>query len=239
MTANEDSQDDEQRGSAIAASVDRALAAIRADAPDYAEALRDLLPESLRLAQRAHEPAMAELFAELRKLRPISLWVRDRVAPALAAKGTLQLDGALCAVADDEAVPPPAGRECWIELDASGAEARVAALPGGYGLVLRGPVHDLTLAAIRRRAPLRALGVVCRAVEDLPDARLDLVLIERDARGAIHGAPAGARILCSGMAPESVRLVERERGLGGLVCDAAHACAWALRLAAHRPMRAV
>lgn len=235
MASDDDSPDEERTDAALTLAAARALSAIDADAPDYGEALRALLPSSSRLAQRAHEPPMAALFAELRKLRPTALWVRDRAELALSAKRTLQLDGALCTVADDEAIPPPAGRECWLELDEGGADARVAALPAGYGLALRGPVHALTVAAIRQRAPLRALGVICREAGALPAARLDLVLIERGEPPAVQ--PAGARVLCAGMAPESLRTMHRERGLSGLVCDASHACAWALRLAAHRATR--
>jgi hypothetical protein len=218
---------------ALRSQLEAALAAIDADSANYGDTLATLLDASAQLAQCVHEALVSELFAELRKLRPTALWVRDRAPLALALKRALHLDGALCSLDAQAPFPAAQGRECWLELPADSEEARLRALPSGFGLVLNGPHHDLTLAAIRRALPLRALGVVCQSAAALPEARLDLALFE-------EGGPCpvrGARVLCTGIEPEAVREEHLEQGLGGIVCDASHALAWALRLAVQRPMR--
>jgi hypothetical protein len=214
--------------------VDAVLRAIDDDTPDFAPRLRKLAGDADALEGALDDPLMSRLVAELRKLRRVALWVRDESARALHAKRSLLLDGAICLLSPGETALPPVGRECWVELSAEAREGTLASLPPGYGICLRGPVHDLTLPIVRRAAPLRALGVAMARASDVPEVRLDLVVYE-------HGEPAevrrrgGARALCAGLAPEHVTLTAIDQGLGGVVCEAAQAFAWSLRLAAHRP----
>jgi hypothetical protein len=211
--------------------VQRALEAIRADSADYKEPLRTLAESSAQLAPWLGDALLTELFAELRKLRPVALWVRDRATVALAQKRLLQLDGALLQLAPGDTVPAAEGRECWLELSAQTSEHGLRSIPSGFGLLFHDSLHDLAVARIRRSVPLRALGVVCRSAAELPEARLDLVLGETDDPTLLRGA----RVLCAGLTPEAVRASYVDSGLGGIVCDASHALSWALRLAVHRP----
>lgn len=211
-----------------------ALQAIDEDTPDFALRLRELVGDAATLQAAHAEPLVASLVLELRKLRRVALWVRADSEQALAIKQQVLLDGALCVVRREQPQPPPAGRECWVELAAEVREATLATLPPGYGICLRAPLHDLTLPIVRRSAPLRALGVAVERASDAPEARLDLVVYEQGDPGEVRRR-GGARALCAGLAPEQITLSAIEQGLGGVVCEAAQALAWSLRLAGHRP----
>lgn len=214
-----------------------ALDAIDADAPEQRMLLRRLSAQAGRLDRCFEEPAwrepLARLFTEVRKLRALGLWVRDGARLAFAAKQRLHLDGAIGALDRGASVPPPEGRECWIELPSAAAEAVLRTLPAGYGVVVSEPLHDLVIPGLRRVAPLRALGVVCYSAASLPKTRLDLVLLETGSVKAVQGA----RVLSAGCLPENLLADHMENGLHGLVCAASDALGWALRLAAHRPGR--
>lgn len=210
----------------------RALSEIHADEPDYARTLREL-SRSPELPHLLEAPRAGELLLELRKLRPIALWVRDEATLALATKRALWLDGAICR--DGPAPQAPEGRECWLSLGPSWSDATVRALPAGFGLIVAGAASAERLTRLRRLGPLRALGVACRTPAELPNARLDLVLLESCVP---LGEESGARRLCADLAPEQLTQAHLDGGLSGLVCDGAQALSFALRLAAHRPARA-
>lgn len=214
--------------------VARALAAIHADAPDYTHALRELscAPE---LPQLLEAPQADELLRELRKLRPVALWVRDEASLALSTKRALWLDGAICREGPAPRPQAAEGRECWLEIGASWTEETLRALPRGFGLIVAGESSAECLTRLRRLGPLRALGVACRTSSELPNVRLDLVLLESFVP---VGEEGGARRLCGQLAPEQLTQTHLDGGLSGLVCDGAQALSFALRLAAHRPARA-
>jgi len=218
----------------LAELVARALAAIHADSPSYKALLRELA-EACELPTLLAQPAAAELMLELRKLRPTGLWVRGEATRALRCKSELALDGAICELAaESQPALAPAGRECWLTLPSSWDAPLLRALPTGFGLITP-VVAELELLLLRRGAPLRALGVRCRSLSELPAMRLDLVLLEAAVPTGEPGPEVrGARLLCAGLSPEQLGRAELNLGISGLVCDAEQALAWALRLAAHR-----
>lgn len=217
-----------------------ALAAIDDDAPDFARPLRALAEDAPLCGALAREPARAgRLFAELRKLRPIGLWVRGG-AEVLAVKRDLVLDGAVVRLPTGAEVPPAEGRECWIEAPSSEAPALLRSLPAGYGLVCVGLLGASTLRALGPWARMRALGVVVAAGAILPSGRArDLVIEEhRGPTPAAHPErePRTGRTLWSGVRPVDALAAGHSPSLG-LVCGVGDAVAWALSLACLRPGR--
>ena len=211
------------------------------DAPDYRALLSALSSNPAALRTLADDLSLcATLLPELRKLRPLGLWVRDEIDRALAAKRNLVLDGGICQIMAQVPTPAPVGRECWLEVPAHEAESRLAGLGAGWGLLVSGDVSDGLLASLRRAAPLRALGVVLTApLSAVPTVRLDLVLRLDAPRDASAGsAVPGARVLWAGVAPEAHAALAASGQNVGLVCDAEQALAWALRLAMTRALRA-
>lgn len=219
----------------VADLVSEALALIADDAPGYVVPLHALhaLTEQ-QLAEAAD--LLGPLFAELRKLRPFPLWVRDAPARALRLKELARLDGAICV---GEPVASE-GRECWLEVPAGRAEQGLRELPPGWGLLVRG--EGAAWATLRKLAPLRALGLaldgeaIPHGPHGLP-ARLDLITL--DATRADEAA-LGARVLWS---VPSVDLRDRaEQALAltaqvpfsGLLCSGAEAMGCALWFATVR-----
>ena len=239
----------------VADTVERALCAIESDSPDYARLLAELLDSPHALAvltrgtaagsraepPRASTPRELELgralFVELRKLRPLSLWVRDDAACALATKRAASLDGAVCRLAPGEQLPPPEGRECWLEVDAAHAETTLRALPSGWGVIVTGELRGLSFTQLRKAAPLRALGAVLVEPpapdlrEALRAARLDLVVVRA---GSEPGDAPAARVLWSVHGPHEPQLGGLPIAAAGAVCDGKNALSWALRLASLR-----
>lgn len=162
-----------------AAHVERILRALDDDSPEYRELIAALAHDAEARRELAREPELGlRLFPELRKLRPVSLWVRDRATLALPQKRALVLDGAICRLAAGEQLPAPEGRECWLEVDAASAETTLRALPSGWGVIVTGELSVVSFDALRRAAPLRALGAVFDpCFEPPPTTRLDLVLM--------------------------------------------------------------
>lgn len=218
-----------------------ALAAIEDDAPSFAVHLAAIADAPAVLGCLAREPERgAALFVELRKLRPVTLWVRDTARAALDAKRTLGLDGALCRPEPSAPIPPAQGRECWLELAAAPTASELAALPPGFGLCVRAPLTESALAALRRSARLRAIGLLAHADTDVPPAGLDLLVLP-----AAHPLPDGvgpARVLWLGPAPGDVDgaplLLDYMPASSGVVCTASQALSWALALASRRRPRA-
>jgi hypothetical protein len=140
---------------------------------------------------RIHDAELARLFAELRKLRPGAAVGDGAGRGSAAPQAEASLDGALCtapprppAVSTASARPrrwsrvgaapiAPEGRECWMEIDAAGDRVAAAtALPPGWGVVLRGALSAVSVAALRQSYPLRAWGMRFERREDrAPGAR--------------------------------------------------------------------
>jgi hypothetical protein len=213
----------------------RALSAILDDSPAYAAELTALADDPSMLAGMAAQPALVRpLLGELRKLRPVALWVRDGAAVALAQKRDLCLDGALCRLAPGEQLPVPEGRENWLEVDARSAESTLRALPSGWGVVVSGDLTQVSFTELRRAAPLRALGAVlgsadARTLE--PGARLDVVVADV---GADPFAVRAARVLWACEALDERQLLARPIPSSGVICHGTAALSWALRLASRR-----
>jgi hypothetical protein len=227
----------------VADTVERALRAIENDSPDYTQLLQRLLASPLALSilasgRSAREVELSRaLFVELRKLRPLTLWVRDDAACALAAKRAASLDGAICRLAPGEQLPPPDGRECWLEVDASHAETTLRALPSGWGVIVTGDLRRLSFAHLRKAAPLRALGAVLVETpapdlrEALCAARLDVVVVHA---GSAPTEALAARVLWSVRVPDERQLGALPIAPAGAVCDGKNALSWALQLASFR-----
>jgi hypothetical protein len=217
--------------------VARALAAIEDDLPDYAARLRELADSPRALAALGADPALGRaLFVELRKLRPLSLWVRDHAARALAEKRAVSLDGAICRLAPGEQLPAPEGRECWLEVDAESAETTLRALPSGWGVIVTGDLSRLSFATLRKAAPMRALGAVLddaspTLLEAVRAARLDVVVVRAGTQP--DHAPA-ARMLWAVHAPDELQLGALPIASSGAVCTGENALSWALSLASLR-----
>lgn len=210
------------------------------DAPDYRALLSGIIDDPASCEALLADGNLASgLTTELRKLRPIGLWVRDALAPALNVKRICCLDGAICRIATDAATPAPVGRECWLEVPAHEAEARARRLGAGWGLLIRGDPAAGTLAAVRRHAPLCALGlVVTTPLTSVPATRLDLVVVEERARHAHRTTIPGARVVWAGVPPEAHAALAGSGQNTGLACAADDALRWALRLALTRAPRA-
>ncbi|MDB4977229.1 MAG: hypothetical protein JWN48_5570 [Myxococcaceae bacterium] len=221
--------------SAVRALVELALQRIDDDAPDYGEPLEALLaPAALAFLERTPELARP-LFVELRKLRPLTLWVRDTVELALARKRDAVLDGAVCSLAPGTMLLQPEGRECWLEVDASAAESTLRGLPSGWGLVITGDLSRSSFPALRRASPLRALGAVLDGQPRPVDARLDLLIVR--ARSECPPRPtetSGTRVLWSVESAGALQLTPEFTPSIGVLCDGRAALAWALRLATLR-----
>lgn len=217
--------------------VRQALEAIEDDSPDFGAPLVALARAPAALATLASDPSLHEaLMPALRKLRPVTLWVRDEAPAALTAKRVAFLDGALCRLAPEAATPPPPeGRECWVEVAADGAQARIRALGPGWGLLVAGDLHRTSFETLRRSAPLCALGAVIAAPLSLvPRVPLDLVVLEGTSVGS---EVPGARVLRAGVPTDELGRWAVPDQIGGVVCRAADALGWALRLAAQRAAR--
>jgi len=239
---------------AVRACIERALVAIDEDLPDFRDPLFALAGSTFALAYlRSHPDLARPLFVELRKLRPLPLWVRDDVEPALVAKRDVVLDGAVCRVSTGTSVLKPEGRECWLEVDAQVAETTLRGLPGGWGLILDGDLTTLSLPALRKLAPLRAIGAVVTDAQQTADwlrgERFDLVLPRRTeparanvvepARFSLDARELGARVLWSVDDVDDLLRTPDAAPSVGVVCNAAAAQACALRLAtARRPQLA-
>lgn len=210
-----------------------AQAAIAEESLAYVESVAALAASPAALALLHERPELAHaLWLELRKLRPLALWVRGEAREALRLKRECALDGALCTHA--ESMPPAEGRECWVSITDQHEQRELGALPRGYGVVVHGPRAYDVLGALRRASPLRALGVALPTKDhETQAAPLDLVLIEH-ARGRPLEAPAelGARVLITGLTRAELASAHLLGGLGGVVCDGAEVLAWALDLAA-------
>lgn len=229
----------------VASQIARTLVAIDEDAPIFRAYCAELFALAAACPERLlDEPELPRLCLELRKLRPHPLWAYGRVAPTLALKERLHLDGIICPFDSLDALPKPWGRECWLELPAERAEAELASLPMGWGLVLRGILEDLPIAELRLRSRLRPFGA---HLLQAPGPRkpgpsgLELAFLARaegqaDAPRALPD-PRGAslpelspRVLS--WAP-SARLgsdVGRPEA-GGYLCETSQALLWVLRLA--------
>lgn len=214
-----------------------ALAAIADDQPDYGARLSQLLESPHALSALARDPELGRaLFVELRKLRPLSLWVRDEAASALALKRVASLDGAICRLGSGAQLPAPEGRECWLEVDAASAETTLRALPSGWGVIVTGDLEGLSFAGLRKAAPMRALGAVVdhatpALLEVLRTARLDVVVVRAGTR--LTHAPA-ARTLWSVHSESELQLGDLPIASSGAVCAGKNALAWALMLATLR-----
>lgn len=219
----------------LRARVEAALAAMLDDSPSYGAQLRELERSAGLATVLDEEPELGRaLMVELRKLRPTTLWVRDRAEPALRAKRLLFLDGAICRCEPFEPLPEPEGRECWLEVSARDAESALDALPRGWGLVVAGPLAGVSFASLRKRAPLRALGALFTGPVLIDaSARLDLLVQPAQHGPSASTEPLGARVLTLGESPETHDLT-RSALSSGLVCDAETALSWALRLATKR-----
>jgi len=220
----------------LEARIDAALSAILDDSPDYARELDALAADPEALSRLAREPELARaLFVELRKLRPTALWVRDRATVALTTKRDVCLDGAICRLAPKEQLPGPEGRECWLEVDSVSAESTLRGLPSGWGVLVAGDLSQVSFAALRRAAPLRALGVVLAddtSVDSIePGARLDLMVARV---GSLLPETPAARVLWVSDTPDERQLLDRPIPSSGVVCRVPEARAWALRLASQR-----
>lgn len=221
----------------VAQAVASALAAIADDQPDYRDRLCALAESPHALSELARDPELGRaLFVELRKLRPLSLWVRDEATVALGAKRAASLDGAICRLPAGTQLPAPEGRECWLEVDAASAESTLRGLPSGWGVIVTGELAGLSFAGLRKAAPMRALGAVLdegspALLEVLRAARLDVVVVRAGTR-ASH-APA-ARTLWSVEAATELQLGELPTASAGAVCTGQNALAWALELATLR-----
>lgn len=229
---------------ALQRALERALRAIDDDAPEYRAALDAIAANPGLMEQLRARPAQGHaLFVELRKLRPLTLWVRDHAAVALACKRDFVLDGALCRIEPGAQLPPPEGRECWLEVDAAHAETTLRALPRGWGVLVSGELRQVSFAALRKLAPLRALGVVL-AGEDATayplrlaslDSRLDLALVQDGASAGSEAVQAAAaRVLWAIAAPSELQLSAPPIASSGAVCDGKQAPSWALCLATLR-----
>lgn len=219
----------------VAALVALALRRIDEDAPHYGEPLRALTAPSA-LALLAGQPELSRpLFSELRKLRPLTLWVRDEVELALLAKRDAVLDGAVCSLPPGSALLRPDGRECWLMADAQTAESTLRALPAGWGLIVTGDLSSVSFAALRRASPLRALGAVLDGQPVPSQARLDLLIVRAPAeRPPPPTETSGTRVLWSVESPEALRLTPDFTPSIGVLCNAESAFGWALRLATLR-----
>jgi len=210
-----------------------ALAAIDDDAPTFADTLAAIAGAPAVLDLLTREPERAGvLFVELRKLRPVTLWVRDEASAALLAKRSFALDGALCRPGDDLSLPPAEARECWVELARVPDEAQLSALRPGYGLVVAGVLAAEELTALRRGARLRALGARALAPTAAVPPGLDLLVLPAGAPLPNEGAPA--RVLWLGSAEGAPHLPDHMPASSGVVCAAEHALSWALALASRR-----
>ncbi|MDB4985068.1 MAG: hypothetical protein JWN04_246 [Myxococcaceae bacterium] len=223
--------------SAVRTLVERALLRIDDDAPDYGEPLLELAQSPAALAILGALPELGRpLFAELRKLRPLALWVRDSLELALAKKRDAVLDGAVCSIGAGSALLAPEGRECWLEVDAQAAESTLRGLPAGWGLIVIGDLSRVSFLALRKASPLRALGAALDGAAGaaclLSEARLDLVIVREPGRPP--DAALGARMLWSVHSPEQLRLAPEAAPSVGVLCDGNAALACALRLATMR-----
>jgi hypothetical protein len=217
----------------VRALVEQALVAIDDDAPAYGEPLARLAGSPAALAILRAQPELARpLFVELRKLRPLTLWVHDRLELALAAKRDGVLDGAVCSLAPGTTLLRPEGRECWLETDALAAETTLRGLPPGWGLIVTGDLQAVSFQALRRASPLRALGALLRDSALIPDTHLDLVIISD--RAQVADERRGARVLWSVQATDALQLPPEAAPSIGMICSAEHALACALRLATLR-----
>lgn len=216
--------------------VAEALRALDDDAPTFGEPLRAIAASPALLAALDHDADLhGALMPELRKLRPVPLWVRDEATRALRMKRVAFLDGAIATIARDAPTPAPEGRECWLQVPAEEATERVRTLGRGWGLVVAGDLHRTSFETLRRMAPLCALGAaISRPISLVPRVPLDLVVLEGTA-GA--GEVPGARVLRAAL-PEAELGTSAVSGQAtGLVCTATDALSWALRLATVRPPR--
>lgn len=196
---------------------------------------------ALPFAPRIQDAELRRLFAELRKLRPTPLWVEGEAHAALALKEDVTLDGALCTMPADGALPPGRGRECWIQLSASELAERLPTLPPGWGVVVTGALKEL--AGLRRRAPLRAFGVRLERPDDLrevPETLLDLVVLG-SGFAPTSTDPAGLPPPVQLRAARVLRVLTDPEGAGvpdgdnvGWVVPAADATIAALRYATRR-----
>jgi phosphohistidine swiveling domain-containing protein len=167
---------------------------------------RGALPRLSRIA----DPALRQLFVQVRQLRSAPLWVDGELEHALRVKEEACLDGALCTRSPGAELAPPRGRECWLELDATEL-AGLAALPSGWGVVVRGDLTRVSIPALRAAAPLRALGVrLTGPGAFLPAGRLDVVIVDaREPDAAVRASTAHAAM------PNT----EQTAGLDGLELD--------------------
>lgn len=217
----------------LCARVERALAAIEADDPTFAEELRALA--ALALPDLAADPGaldgrLFQLFAALRRLRPLPVWASGDLQQALATRDAYGLDGALVEAPLPEpgsALPRSRGRELYWRVGAADLAALSSRLPAGVGVVVDRP-DPAQLDDLRRLLRGRALGVAvdCDGLSAYTGARLDLLVV-------VGGSSAPA--------PHTVAIRTMARLDGavgsaafGVIVPAPVAPTTALRLAGHR-----
>jgi hypothetical protein len=128
--------------------LERALAAIDADEPAFADELRALaalpLPDLVRTPE-ALDGRLALLFAGLRRLRPLPVWCRGPLHEALATRDAYGLEGALVEAPLPELggeLPRSRGREVYWRVGAGALPFVLSVpsrLPAGVGVVLDAP----------------------------------------------------------------------------------------------------
>jgi hypothetical protein len=188
------------------------------------------------LSTQLRDADLRRLFAEVRKLRPTPLWVSGDAAPALRLKDDACLDGALCSWPALGELPPPIGRECWIQIDAAELEARLPTLPRGWGVVVSGDLAALRLSTLRTLSPLRAFGIRLAHPEDaVPEGALDLLVIDFAGDLPAQKRAIAPRLLQVMNFPERAPVPSGNNV--GWVCPASHAALTALRYAALRANR--
>jgi hypothetical protein len=81
-------------------------------------------------------------------------------------------------------------------IDAAQVEVRLPTLPAGWGVVVTGALQAVSVATLRRRFPLRALGLRFEGSEPaICDARLDLAVFDGPPHGSLQNGVAAARHL--------------------------------------------
>jgi phosphohistidine swiveling domain-containing protein len=190
----------------------------------------------IALHAQLRDADLRRLFAEVRKLRPTPLWVSGEAGAALRLKDDAALDGALCTWPELGELPPPIGRECWVEIDAVEVEARLPALPRGWGVVVSGDLAALRLSSLRTLSPLRAFGARLARPEDaVPEGALDLLVVDFGTDLPAQKRAIAPRLLQVMNFPERAPVPSGNNV--GWVCPASHAALTALRYAALRANR--
>jgi hypothetical protein len=224
---------------ALSAQLARALAAIDADEPAFADELRALaalpLPDLVREPE-ALDGQLAALFAGLRRLRPLPVWCRGSLHGALATRDAYGLEGALVEAPLPEPgveLPRGRGREVYWRVGAEALPRLLSVpsqLPAGVGVVLDAP-DPAELAALRSALRGRAVGIAAHPdrLAAYSGARLDLLVIVGETPPDAQLAEAAVAVRTLVWAEGTVR-----RSRVGAIVATEHAPSTALWLSGHR-----